>query len=66
MEKTRSIKIVLLIVISILVTLLTVLDFLIPDPILVLDELGLAGGAIALWNAVGKVSKSKTKEVVKK
>ena len=66
MNKMRTFKIVLLLIVSILVTILTALDWLIPDPVLFLDELGLTGGTLALWGALGKIATNKNKTEIEK
>ena len=63
MEKGRKIKVVILFIIALLSSLLTLLDFIIPDPIPFVDEIGFGGVTTALWGyfivAIKKSKKNK-------
>ena len=60
MEKGRLIKVVILFIMASLSSILTLLDFLILDPIPLLDEIGCSGITTALWGCfVAAVKKGK-------
>ena len=70
MEKGRTIKVVILFVMALLSSILTLLDFLILDPIPLLDEIGCSGITTALWSyfvvAVKKSKKKNTQNMLNK
>ena len=70
MEKGRTIKVIILFVMAFLSSLLTLLDFLILDPIPLLDEIGCSGITTALWSyfvvAVKKSKKKNTQNMLNK
>ena len=49
MNKGRKIKVVILFIIALLSSLLTLLDYIIIDPIPFIDEIGFGGVTTALW-----------------
>ena len=66
MEKGRTIKVIILFIMAFLSSLLTLLDFLILDPIPLLDEIGCSVITTALWSYfVVAVKKSKKKNIQK-
>lgn len=70
MEKGRTIKVIILFIMAFLSSLLTLLDFLILDPIPLLDEIGCSGITTALWSyfvvAVKKSKKKNTQNMLNK
>ena len=70
MEKGRTIKVIILFVMALLSSILTLLDFLILDPIPLLDEIGCSGITTALWSyfvvAVKKSKKKNTQNILNK
>ncbi len=70
MEKGRTIKVVILFIMASLSSILTLLDFLILDPIPLLDEIGCSGITTALWSyfvvAVKKSKKKNTQNMLNK
>ena len=66
MEKGRTIKVIILFIMALLSSILTLLDFLILDPIPLLDEIGCSGITTVLWSQfVVAVKKSKKKNIQK-
>ena len=49
MEKGRSIKVFILLLMAILSSILTILDYVIVDPVPFIDEIGFSGVTAALW-----------------
>ena len=70
MEKGRTIKVIILFVMALLSSILTLLDFLILDPIPLLDEIGCSGINTALWSyflvSVKKSKKKNTQNMLNK
>ena len=70
MEKGRTIKVIILFIMALLSSILTLLDFLILDPIPLLDEIGCSGITTALWSyfvvAVKKSKKKNTQNLLNK
>ena len=70
MEKGRKIKVVILFIIASLSSLLTLLDFVLIDPIPFVDEIGFGGLTTALWGcfvaAVKKGKKSQKQNILNK
>lgn len=70
MEKGRTIKVIILFIMAFLSSILTLLDFLILDPIPLLDEIGCSGITTALWSyfvvAVKKSKKKNTQNMLNK
>lgn len=70
MEKGRKIKVVILLIMALLSSLLTVLDYIIIDPVPFLDEIGFGGVTTALWSyfivAIKKSKKDNNKKLINK
>lgn len=70
MEKGRTIKVIIIFIMASLSSILTLLDFLILDPIPLLDEIGCSGITTALWSyfvvAVKKSKKKNTQNMLNK
>lgn len=70
MEKGRTIKVIIIFIMASLSSILTLLDFLILDPIPLLDEIGCSGITTALWSyfvvTVKKGKKKNTQNILNK
>ena len=67
MEKGRKIKVAILFIIALLSSLLTLLDFIIPDPVPFIDEIGFTGITLFMWKSYIKAIKnSKNKKLLDK
>ena len=70
MENGRLIKVVILFIMALLSSILTLLDFIIVDPVPLLDEIGFSGVTTALWGyfllAVKKSKKYNSKKITNK
>lgn len=49
MEKGRLIKVIILFIMALLSSILTLLDFVLIDPVPLLDEIGFSGFTTTLW-----------------
>lgn len=49
MKNGRSIKVMILLLMAILSSILTILDYVIVDPVPFIDEIGFSGVTAALW-----------------
>ena len=50
MENGRLIKVIILFIMALLSSILTLLDFILVDPVPLLDEIGFGGVTTALWS----------------
>ena len=66
----RKIKVIILFIMALLSSILTLLDYILVDPVPFLDEIGFSGVTIALWRyyfiAVKKSKNNDSKKLIEK